>query len=51
MRGGKEGLGGKEYIYICVCVCVCVCVWCVCVHTYINKTDLHCCMAETNTKL
>ena len=34
--------GGEIYIYMCVCVCVCV---------YTYNADLHCCTAETNTRL
>ena len=39
-----EGREGREARDMCVCVCVCVCV-------YEFMTDLHCCTAETNTKL
>jgi len=43
MVEGREGREGRDiHIYMCVCVCVCV---------YEFMTDLHCCTAETNTKL
>ena len=37
-----EGREAREARDICMCVCVCV---------YEFTTDLHCCTAETNTKL
>ena len=41
MVEGREGREGRDiHIYMCVCVCV-----------YEFMTDLHCCTAETNTKL
>ena len=39
MVKGRKGRQGRD---MCVCVCVCV---------YEIMTDLHCCTAETNTKL